>query len=183
FVPGGLAGWIIWPKPEPLAPLELTVEVKERIATDGSVVTPLDEEDVVAKLRVLRRRGVQALAISLINSFANGEHERRIAKLAERELPGVPLSLSSNVLPEFREYERTVTTVANSYVQPQVAGYVNNLVEKLRGNGVPGELAILRSDGGLASPEVAADNPVCLLMSGPAGGVAGAVWAAEQAGF
>lgn len=183
FVPGGLAGWIIWPKPEPLAPLELTVEVTERVASDGTVVTALDEEGVVAQLRLLRARGIEALAVSLINSFANPDHERRIAKLAERELPGVPLSLSSTVLPEFREYERTVTTVANSYVQPQVAGYVNNLVDKLRANGVPGELAILRSDGGLASPQVAGANPVCLLMSGPAGGVAGAVWAAEQAGF
>jgi N-methylhydantoinase A len=183
FVPGGLAGWIIWPKPEPLAPLELTVEAVERVASDGTVVIPLDEEAVTAQLRLLRSRGVEALAVSLINSFAHSDHERRIGKLAERELPGVPVSLSSAVLPEFREYERTVTTVANSYVQPQVSGYVTNLAGKLRANGVPGELAILRSDGGLASPDVAAYNPVSLLLSGPAGGVAGAVWAAEQAGF
>src|SRR5690606_23797117 len=183
FVPGGLAGWIIWPKPEPLAPLELTVEVTERVATDGTVVTPLDEEGVVRQLRLLRSRGIEALAVSLINSFANSDHERRIGKIAERELPGIPVSLSSSVLPEFREYERTVTTVANSYVQPQVSGYVSNLVGQLRSSGVPGDLAMLRSDGGLASPDVAAYNPVSLLLSGPAGGVAGAVWAAEQAGF
>lgn len=183
FVPGGLAGWIIWPKPEPLAPLELTVEAVERVASDGSVVTALDEEAVTRQLHLLRARGIEALAVSLINSFANADHEQRIGKLAEHELPGVPVSLSSAVLPEFREYERTVTTVANSYVQPQVSGYVANLATQLRNNGVPGELAILRSDGGLASPDVAASNPVSLLLSGPAGGVAGAVWAAEQAGY
>lgn len=183
YVPGGLAGWIIWPKPEPLAPLELTVEVTERMASDGTVVTALDEEVAIAELRRLRDKGIEALAISLINSFANADHERRIGKLAERELPGIPVSLSSSVLPEFREYERTMTTVANSYVQPQVSGYVANLAEQLSGNGVDADLAILRSDGGLASPDVAVSNPVSLLMSGPAGGVAGAVWAAEQAGF
>jgi N-methylhydantoinase A len=183
FVPGGLAGWIIWPKPEPLAPLELTVEAGERVASDGTVIRPLDEAAITEALRRLRERGVEALAVSLINSFANADHERRIGALAERELPGLPVSLSSTVLPEFREYERTVTTVANSYVQPQVAGYVSNLAAQLAANGVPGELAILRSDGGLASPDVAVSNPVSLLLSGPAGGVAGAVWAAEQAGF
>jgi N-methylhydantoinase A len=183
YVPGGLAGWIIWPKPEPLAPLELTVEAVERVASDGSVVTPLDEEALLVQLRRLRDRGVEALAVCLINSFANADHERRIAKLVEDALPGVPVSLSSSVLPELREYERTITTVANSYVQPQVARYVSNLADQLQVNGVDAALSILRSDGGLASPDVAAANPVSLLMSGPAGGVAGAVWAAEQAGF
>jgi N-methylhydantoinase A len=87
------------------------------------------------------------------------------------------------VLPELREYERTITTVANSYVLPQVGRYVANLAEQLGRNGVDAGLSILRSDGGLASAEVAAANPVSLLLSGPAGGVAGAVWAAEQAGY
>jgi N-methylhydantoinase A len=183
YVPGGLAGWIIWPKPEPLAPLELTVEAIERVASDGTVVRELDEPAIAAQLRRLGAQGIQALAVALINSFANPDHERRIGKLAERELPGIPVSLSSTVLPEFREYERTVTTVANSYVQPQVSGYVANLARQLAASGIPGELAMLRSDGGLASPDVAASNPVSLLLSGPAGGVAGAVWAAEQAGF
>ncbi len=183
FVPGGLAGWIIWPKPEPLAPLELTVEAVERLASDGTVVTPLDEEAITGELRRLRELGVEALAVSLINSFANADHEKRIGKIAEREMPGIPVSLSSSVLPELREYERTITTVANSYVQPHVARYVTSLADQLAANGVHGELAVLRSDGGLASPDIAAANPVSLLLSGPAGGVAGAVWAAEQAGF
>ncbi|HEU0102064.1 MAG TPA: hydantoinase/oxoprolinase family protein [Mycobacteriales bacterium] len=183
FVPGGLAGWIIWPKPEPLAALEHTVEALERVATDGSVIRELDEDDVRAKLVRLREDGIESLCVCLINSFANADHERRIGALAREVLPGVPVSLSSTVLPELREYERAITTVANGYVQPQVARYVSNLAEQLHGSGIDAKLSILRSDGGLASAQVAADNPVSLLLSGPAGGVAGAAWAAEQAGF
>ena len=183
FVPGGLAGWIIWPKPEPLAALENTVEVTERIATDGSVVTALDEDDVRRALRRLAGRGIRALAVSLINAFANDAHERRVAEIAAEELPGVPVSLSSVVLPELREYERAITTVANSYVQPQVAHYVSNLERELKNAGVRGSLSILRSDGGLAGAAAAAGSPVNMLLSGPAGGVTGAVWVAEQCGF
>jgi len=183
FVPGGLAGWIIWPKPEPLAALEDTVEVIERIGADGEVVTDLDEEDVRIQLRKLGKRGVEALSISLINSYTNADHEQRIAKIAAEELPGLAVSLSSSVLPELREYERTITTVANAYVQPQVARYVDNLKSQLESAGVPGKLFILRSDGGLVAADAAADNPVALLLSGPAGGVAGAAWVAKQTGY
>src|ERR671921_1067530 len=182
YVPGGLAGWIIWPKPEPLADLENTVEVDERIASDGSVVRALDEDDVRAQLRKLQGRGVQALAVSLINSFADPAHEQRIGAIAAEVLPGVPVSLSSDVLPELREYERTLTTVANGYVQPQVARYVQHLSSGLRQGGVTGELSILRSDGGLQSADAAVAAPVTMLLSGPAGGVTGAVWVAEQCG-
>jgi N-methylhydantoinase A len=178
FVPGGLAGWIIWPKPEPLAALEHTVEAVERIGADGEIITPLDEDDIRSKLRRLKADGVQALAVSLINSYVDGRHEDRIAAIAAEELPGVPISVSSRVLPELREYERTITTVANGYVQPQVARYIENLTGKL-----DTKLYILRSDGGLASAGAAADNPVSMLLSGPAGGVSGAVWAAAQAGY
>ncbi|MBL7252848.1 hydantoinase/oxoprolinase family protein [Actinoplanes sp. LDG1-01] len=180
FVPGGLAGWIIWPKPEPLAALENTVEVPERMGTDGTVVQELDEEATRAALRKLRDNGVEALAVSLINAFANDAHERRIAQLAAEELPGIEVSLSSVVLPEMREYERALTTVANGYVQPQVARYVANLSAKLSAEGVPAELSILRSDGGLSGADAAIAAPVTMLLSGPAGGVAGAVWVAEQ---
>jgi N-methylhydantoinase A len=183
FVPGGLAGWIIWPKPEPLADLENTVEVDERISSTGKVLRPLDEDDVRAQLTKLAGRGIQALAVSLINSFAGPAHEKRIAALAAEILPGVPVSLSSDVLPELREYERTLTTVANGYVQPQVQTYVQHLSERLTEGGVAGELAILRSDGGLQSAGAAVAAPVTMLLSGPAGGVTGAVWIAEQCGY
>ena len=181
FVPGGLAGWIIWPKPEPLAALENTVEVDQRVGSDGTVIRELDEGDVRAQLAKLE--GVEALAVSLINSFADGTHERRIAEIAAEVLPGIPVSLSSDVLPEMREYERTVTTVANGYVQPQVKRYVSTLSEQLQESGITGGLAILRSDGGLSAAEAAIDSPVTMLLSGPAGGVTGAVWTAEQCGY
>ncbi len=182
FVPGGLAGWIIWPKPEPLADLENTVEVDERIASDGQVIRPLDDADVRTQLERLAGGGIQALAVSLINSFADPAHEKRIAAIAAEVLPGVPVSLSSDVLPELREYERTLTTVANGYVQPQVQRYVRTLSDKLAQGGVAGELSILRSDGGLQSADAAIGAPVTMLLSGPAGGVTGAVWVAEQCG-
>src|SRR5919107_812719 len=182
FVPGGLAGWIIWPKPEPLAALENTVEINERIASDGAVIRKLDEADVRAQLTRLKGQNIQALTVSLINSFADPAHEKRIAAIAEEVLPGVPVSLSSDVLPELREYERTLTTVANGYVQPQVARYVQHLSSGLRQGGVTGELSILRSDGGLQSADAAVAAPVTMLLSGPAGGGTGAVWVAEQCG-
>ncbi|MDP9027897.1 MAG: hydantoinase/oxoprolinase family protein [Actinomycetota bacterium] len=183
FVPGGLAGWITWPKPTPLASLEDTVEANERIGTTGDVVEALDEDDIRAKLKSLAGHHIDALAISLINSFANSSHEVMILRIAEEELPGIPISLSSRVLPEMREYERTLTTVANGYVQPQVARYLGNLQARLQEGGLSSELAILRSDGGLASPATAIEKPVTLLLSGPAGGVTGAAWAARHAGF
>ena len=179
YVPGGLAGWIIWPKPEPLAALENTVEVTERLASDGTVVRELDDDDVRTQLGRLAGRGIQALAVSLINSFADPSHERRVAAIAAEVLPGVPVSLSSDVLPELREYERTVTTVANGYVQPHVRRYIGTLSQRLRDGGVAGELAILRSDGGLSAAGAAVEAPVTMLLSGPAGGVTGAVWIAE----
>lgn len=182
YVPGGLAGWIIWPKPEPLAALENTVEVTERIGADGAVVTELDEHDVRRALTQLRDQGIEALSVSLINAYTNPDHEKRIAELAAGILDGVPISLSSDVLPELREYERTITTVANAYVQPQVSKYVDNLERELDSSGIDGDLYILRSDGGLMPSGAAAQNPVSLLLSGPAGGVSGAAWFAERAG-
>lgn len=183
YVPGGLGGWIVWPKPTPLARLEHTVEALERIDTHGAVIRPLDEADIRAKLEALRADGIEALTISLINSFANADHEERIAGLAAELLPGIPISLSSKVLPEIREYERTITTVLNSYVRPVVGRYLANLDAQLQGTGIPAKLQVLRSDGGLQGTAGAEALPVSLLMSGPAGGVSGAVWAAKQAGF
>ncbi len=184
FVPGGLAGWIIWPKPEPLAALENTVEVRGRLGSKGEVVTPLDEDDVRHQLRKLKAHGIEALSVSLINSYANAAHEERVLEIAAEELPGVQVSLSSKVLPEMREYVRAITTVANAYVQPQVSLYMENIERQLQQNGAAnGKLFILKSDGGLISTRTASENPVSVMMSGPAGGVVGAVWVAEQAGF
>jgi N-methylhydantoinase A len=183
YVPGGLAGWIIWPKPEPLAALDDTVEVRERIGARGEIVRELDEASVREALRHLKRRAVEAITVSLINAYANSVHERRIREIAKEETPGLPMSLSSEILPEMREYERTITTVVNSYVRPTVARYLSSLRSELKSRGVGALLKLLRSDGGLMSFEAAEEAPVNMLLSGPAGGVAGARWVARQAGF
>ncbi|MBC7590464.1 MAG: hydantoinase/oxoprolinase family protein [Salinibacterium sp.] len=181
YVPGGLAGWIVWPKPAPLAALENTIEANERIGTEGDIVEPLDEEHLRTQLVRLAKNQVASVCVSLINSFANPIHEERILQIVNEEMPGVPVSLSTQVLPEMREYERTLTTVANGYVQVQVGNYIKNLEEKIRASGLTAELALLRSDGGLTSPSTSIERPVSLLMSGPAGGVTGATWAARAA--
>lgn len=183
YVPGGLAAWIIWPKPTPLARLEDTVTVKGRIDAQGQEVRPLDEADVRRQLGSLKAKGVEAITVSLINAYVNGAHEARIGALAAEILPGVPVSLSHQVLPEMQEYERTLTTVANAAVRPVVGNYVANLRSKLAHAGMAGKLSLLRSDGGLMSAEKAEEHPVNILMSGPAGGVTGALWVAKNAGL
>jgi N-methylhydantoinase A len=183
FVPGGLAGWIVWPKPEPLAKLEDTVEIKGRMDAQGREVRPVDEADIRAQLEKLKARGVEALTISLINAYLNGAHELAVAKLAAEVLPDVPLSLSHIVLPEMQEYERTLTTVANAAVRPVVGRYVRNLRDRLAKLEMTGNLSLLRSDGGLMSASKSEEHPVSLLMSGPAGGVTGALWVAKNAGL
>ena len=181
-IPGGLGGWIIHPKPEPLAPLELTVEVRERIDRRGEVIVPLDERHLQEGLVFLRGRGVDAITVALINSYVNDAHERRIQDIVRREMPDVPVSISSAVLPEMLEYERAQTGVVNSYVRPVVAGYLANLEREMVGRDMAAHLHILRSDGGLASTDACRELPVSILMSGPAGGVAGALWIAGQSG-
>ena len=183
FVPGGLGGWVIYNKSLPMAPLALTIEADERVSFKGELVTALDEARLREDLRALGKKKIEALTVSLINAFANDRHEQRIKQIAQEELPGIPVSLSSEVVPEMQEYERTVTTVANSYVRPRVQKYVHNLKSKLDAKMKDVKLHILRSDGGLASARSAEDFPVNLLMSGPAGGVTGALWVAVQAGF
>lgn len=183
FVPGGLGGWVIYNKSLPMAPLSCTIEAHERISAQGEIVEALNEAKLREDLRALRSENIEALTISLINAFANDVHEQRVAQIAREELPGIPVSLSSQVVPEMQEYERTVTTVANSYVRPKVARYVRNLMEKLSERTKSVKLHILRSDGGLASAASAEEFPVNLLMSGPVGGVTGALWIASQAGF
>jgi N-methylhydantoinase A len=183
FVPGGLAAWIVWPKPEPLARLEDTVEIKGRMDAQGKEVRPVDDADIRAALTKLKAQGIQALTVSLINAYLNGTHEKRVAALAKEIMPDVPLSLSHEVLPEMQEYERTLTTVANAAVRPVVGRYVRNLRDRLEKVQMTGRLSLLRSDGGLMSSQKSEEHPVSLLMSGPAGGVTGALWVAKNAGL
>ena len=183
YVPGGLGGWVIFNKSDPLAPLELTIEADERIGAKGEIVRPLDEDALAEALKALSGAGIEALTVSLMNAYANGVHEQRVQQIAEGVFPGIPISISSEVVPEMYEYERTETTVVNSYIRPVVSNYIENLESELNRRMSGMQLHILRSDGGLASADAAKATPVNLLMSGPAGGVSGAVWMARQAGY
>ena len=185
FCPGGLGGWVSFVKKPLLAPLELTIGADERIGADGAVVTALNEEQLRTDLKALHATGeVEALTICFINAYINGEHEQRAADIAAEIFTDTPISVSSDVVPEMQEYERTETTVVNSYVRPEVASYVSNLQAALDDKmGADTLLSILRSDGGLASARASAESPVNLLMSGPAGGVSGAVYFCSRAGY
>ncbi len=181
--PGPLAGWIIMSKPEPPASLIDTREVRERLDARGNVVMPLDEEQVKAVVRELVGSGVESLTVSLINSYANPAHERRVKEIIHDLYPDLPITISSDVLPEFREYERTLTACMNSYVRPRVQTYMRNLEQKVRQEGMGGEINILRSDAGLMTVKIAEENPVYAVLSGPSGGVAGALYIARKAGY
>ncbi len=183
FVPGGLGGWVIYQKSEPMAPLELTIEADERVSAKGEIVSVLDESSLRESLKNLAKEKIEALTVCLINSFTNKIHEEKVRDIALEIMPEVPVSISSEVIPELQEYERAVTTVTNSYVRPKVETYINNLESELLEKMKEVKLSILRSDGGLASAQSAAKYPVNMLMSGPAGGVAGAIWVAGNAGF
>jgi len=181
--PGPLAGWIIMIKPDPPASLADTVEVKERMSAQGGVVRELDEAQAEAAIAQLVASGIESLTVSLVNSFANADHERRLKAIARRLAPTLPITISSEVLPEFREYERALTAAMNAYVKPKVQRYVAKLDEQLQQQGITAKLNILRSDAGLMTAETTEENPVYTLMSGPSGGVAGALHLALRAGF
>ncbi|HJS48786.1 MAG TPA: hydantoinase/oxoprolinase family protein, partial [Gaiellaceae bacterium] len=181
--PGPLAGWIIMLKPDPPAALEDTREAKERMSAQGEAIEPVDGGQVQEIVRDLVESGVETLTVSLINSYANPSHEREIRDVIHGLYPDFPVTISSDVLPEFREYERTLTACLNSYVRPRVEAYVRNLRSSLTETGVTGALNLLRSDAGLMTTEVASENPIYGILSGPAGGVAGALHVASRAGF
>jgi N-methylhydantoinase A len=181
--PGPLAGWIIMIKPDPPASLADTREVHERMSAQGDVVRELDEAQAETTIRALVASGVESLTISLINSFANADHEKKLKAIAQRIAPDLPVTISSEVLPEFREYERALTATMNAYVKPKVRRYIANMADQLTSRGIDAQLHILRSDAGLMTAQTTAENPVYTLMSGPSGGVAGALHLARRAGF
>jgi N-methylhydantoinase A len=181
--PGPLAGWIIMVKPDPPASLADTREAVERMDARGNSLVPVDRQQVEGVIRELIGNGVESLTISLINSYVNGAHEHEIAQIVEAIQPGFPVTISSDVLPEFREYERTLTACMNSYVRPRVARYVETLQGSMAALGVKSEIDILRSDAGVMTPTEAARNPVYGVLSGPSGGVAGALYVAARAGY
>ncbi len=156
--------------PTPIVPRHLIQVVEERIDCEGKEFIPLKEEDVYAAAEVFRREKVEAIAVCFLSSYLNPSHERRVKKILEKELPGVYVCLSSDVLPQVRIYERASTTVFNACVGPALRGYITSLVQRLQGDGFKGTLLLMQSNGGVMSPEVAMDFALNTLLSGPAGG-------------
>lgn len=179
--PGPLAGWMVMIKPDPLADLELTRGISERINGRGEVIQPLDEEQAREAIGELLAARVESITVSLLHAYANPAHERRLREIVEELNGDVPLSLSSDLLPEFREYERTLVTVMNAYVRPSMRTYLENFERKLGDINFSPTVNIVRSDGGLMSVRRAADAPVRTMLSGPAGGVSGAAFIAALA--
>jgi len=157
-------------KPAPLVPRHLRYTVRERLRHDGSVVEPLDEAGVLAAARGMRAAGIEAVAVAFLHAYAGGGHEARAGDLLRQEL-GIPyVSLSHEVSPQMREYERVSTTVANAYLQPVVSDYLVRLERHLKADGLQGPLLLILSGGGLTTIGTAARFPIRLLESGPAGG-------------
>jgi N-methylhydantoinase A len=174
---------LFWDKPRPLVERALRLEVDERIDSTGQVLTPLDLVQAEAAAEQLIAHGVQAIAVSFLHAYVNPAHEQAIGEMLRRRWPHVSVSLSHEVLPIIREYERTSTTVINAYVQPLVAHYVQSLRGQLDGQGVTAPLLIMQSNGGVMSDIAAARKPAYIVESGPAAGVIASVGLARQLGI
>jgi N-methylhydantoinase A len=170
-------------RPPPLVPRHLRIEIPERIDADGNVLTPLDEHAVARAAEALRAEGIEAVAIGFLHAYKNDAHERRAGEILRRLLPKAFIALSSEVLPEFREYERLSTTVINAYAGPRIARYLAAFAERMAGLGASVPPYVFHSNGGLMSVETASRFPVRTCLSGPAAGVIGAAAIGSAAGF
>ena len=165
---------LTWTKPPPLVERYLRKVVDERIDFKGNVERPLDAADAERAVDALLAEKAEAIAVCLINSFTNPVHELMIKDVVQRRAPHIPLSVSFEVLPEIKEYERTSTTTINAYVMPIVATYLRALRKGLDAAGIPARLLLMQSNGGLTTDTAAAERPMNIIESGPAGGVVGA---------
>ena len=170
-------------RPTPLVTRELRLEVDERVLSDGTVEVPLNEEQVAEAARKLSEVGVGAVVICFLHSYRRPEHERRAAEIVRAILPDAYVSLSSSVLPEFREFERMSTTVLNAYMGPRMGTYLERLLGRASDLGITGELNTVHSNGGLMSVPTVREIPVRTCVSGPAAGVIGAAEIGQVANF
>ena len=169
---------------KPLIKRRHRLTVKERItAPNGEVLVPLDEDEVRERVHELKAAGVEAIAVCLLHSYLNPAHEQRIGEIVAEEFPEAYLSLSSEIVPLYREYERFSTTALNAYVGPRVSRYLYRLQEQAEGLGYKREILLMQSSGGMVPIKEAAKRPVTLMMSGPVGGLIGGMWAGRQSGF
>ena len=172
-----------WVKPQrPVRPRDC-LEVNERTAFDGEILAPLDEDAVRQAARHFAREGLAAVAVAFLHSYANPAHERRAREILREELPRVAVSLSSEILPVYREYERAITTVLNAYVTPRVSTYIENLQNSLHSFGAKASLSIMKSNGGIIGADTAVRQPVYTALSGPAAGVMATLQIAEATGM
>ncbi len=169
--------------PEPLVPRHLRLPVPERLDNEGHVLRPLDEAAVRALVPILRQERVESVAVGLLHAFVNPDHERRVRTVLTRELPDIAVSLSSDVSPEMREWERFSTTVANAYVQPLMERYLRRLQDGLRALHCAAPVFLMLSGGGLTTIETACRFPIRLVESGPAGGAIFSAFVARQCGL
>jgi N-methylhydantoinase A len=158
-------------KPRALIPRTLRFEVEERTGSKGEILTPLNKNQVKRLVQQLERENVESVAVALLFSYINQMHERAIGKMLKKLLPKTYVSLSSEIAPEYREYERTSTAVVNAVLMPTVSGYLNDLQRETRKLGVKAPLCIMQSDGGIATKNIVAKKPVSMIESGPAAGV------------
>jgi N-methylhydantoinase A len=171
---------LFFKRPVPLVPRDLRLEVDERLYASGEVLKPLDEQSATAAIGALKAAGVQGIAVCLLHSYANAAHEQRLGELLRRQFPDAYVSLSHEILREFREYERTSTTVLNSYVGPLVSRYLVSLEKMLGDTGFRGTFRVMQSNGGVMSAETAKKMPVTMMESGPVAGVIAAARLGES---
>jgi N-methylhydantoinase A len=162
---------LLFHRHRPLVPRHLTREVDERLLSSGEVHVPLDRGGIADACRVLAAEGVEAVAVCFLHSYVNPEHERIAGEMVRAAMPGAYLSLSHEILREYREFERMSTTVVNAYIGPKVGGYVKSLNSSLGEIGFGGALSIMRSNGGVMTPETATQRPAAMMESGPVGGI------------
>src|SRR5882724_5437140 len=173
----------LYVKPQPLVPRRLRLEVLERVGSRGEVVTPLNLASVKRAIARLKAEKVQAVAVCLLHSYANPDHERRIGEMLRKAMPGCFISLSIDVLPQMREYERTSTTVINAYIGPPVEAYLRSLMDQLSKGGLKGRLKVMQSSGGILAADAVVDRPAQIVECGPAAGVIGAGKLGTAAGY
>ncbi|WP_126978893.1 hydantoinase/oxoprolinase family protein [Frigidibacter oleivorans] len=167
-------------RPAPLVPRWLRLEVDERLAADGSVLRPFDPDSLLALIPQLRDEQVEAIAVCFLHSYVDGRHEQMAAEILRQELPGVRITLSHEICPEIREYERGSTTCANAYVQPVMESYLRRLKQGMADLGIRSEIMLMMSSGGLCNLDIACAQPIKLVESGPAGGAVLAASIAEE---
>src|SRR5215470_15051042 len=182
-VPDGYGNSYFWVKPERLVPLHLVREVGERLDYRGEVLKPLDGESVRKAARFFKRAGVKAVGVCLIHSYANPAHERRVREILREEYPELVVSLSCEVLPEYREYERAVTTLVDAFVKPHMAVYLRRIKDELGADLGAKPFLVMQSSGGVISADQVAERPITTALSGPAAGALGASVIAKIAGF